>query len=124
MARRDTFYDDLPVADRFALMADPAHYAQVPRGWLVGVADIVQSTRLVAAGRYKTVNMVVAAVISAVMNALEGRAFPFIFGGDGAGFAVWPGAQAKVRAALAAVVRWADAEFGITLRAALVPAGA
>ncbi len=32
-----------------------------------------------------------AAVIAAVTNALEGREFPFVFGGDGASFAVSPG---------------------------------
>ena len=32
-----------------------------------------------------------AAVIAAVTNALDGREFPFVFGGDGASFAVSPG---------------------------------
>ena len=31
-----------------------------------------------------------ASVIAAVTNALEGREFPFVFGGDGASFAVSP----------------------------------
>ena len=123
MAQSDSFYDDLPASNRFADMADGSHYALLPDDWLVGVSDIVDSTGLVAAGKYKTVNMVGAAVISAVMNAVDGRAFPFVFGGDGAAFAIWPSAEAEVQAALAATCRWAEEEFGITLRAALVPAG-
>ena len=49
----------------------------------VGVADIVESTRAIANQRYKAVNMAGAAVIAAVTNALDGREFPFVFGGDG-----------------------------------------
>lgn len=122
MSQSDSFYDDLPSSDRFADMADSARYTRLPDDWLVGVSDIVNSTGLVAAGKYKTVNMVGAAVISAAMNAVDGRAFPFIFGGDGAAFAIWPGAAETVRAALAATQRWAEEEFGIALRTALVPA--
>ena len=124
MSQSARFYDELPPRSDFARMADPAQFSDLPGDWLVGVSDVQGSTQLVAEGKYKTVNMVGAAVISAVMNALGGRAFPFIFGGDGAGFAVWPGAETEVRAALAAVARWADAEFGIVLRVALVPAAA
>lgn len=123
MFQSAAFYDDLTACTRFDEMADPARFVDVPKDWLIGVSDIVDSTGLVAAGRYKTVNMVGAAVISAVMNALKGRAFPFIFGGDGAAFAIWPETRAVVQEALAATQTWAMAEFGITLRAALVPAG-
>ncbi|WP_050927973.1 DUF3095 domain-containing protein [Aestuariivita boseongensis] len=122
MSGSEPFFDDLPPCLDFRDLADPKHYAALPGDWLVGVSDIVQSTQLVDAGMYKTVNMVGAAVISAVMNALGGRSFPFIFGGDGAGFAIWPGAEESVADALSATVRWAKAEFDITLRAALVPA--
>jgi hypothetical protein len=118
----DDFYETLPASDRFADMAEPERFAPLPEDWLVGVSDIAGSTGLIEAGRYKTVNMVGAAVISAVMNALDGAPFPFIFGGDGAGFAVWPGAEDRVRSALAATARWAMSEFGITLLVALVPA--
>ena len=118
------FYDALPRVDAFADLTDPARYTPLPQDWWIGAADIVGSTALVAEGRYKTVNMAGAAVISAVMNALEGRAFPFVFGGDGAGFAVPPEDRARVTEALARVVRWADAEFGIGMRAAIVPVDA
>lgn len=116
------FFDTLPVSDRFDDMADAARFRDLPDDWLIGLADVAGSTALVAQGRYKTVNMVGAAVIAAMKNALPGQAFPFVFAGDGASFAVWPGAADDARAALAALVRWADEAFGIRLRAALVPA--
>ena len=47
-------------------------------------------TQAIANGRYKAVNMVGAGVIAAVANALGRRPFPFVFGGDGASFAVSP----------------------------------
>ena len=122
MVASDAFYESLPPSPRFNEMANPEQFSELPADWVVGVSDVVQSTQLVADGKYKTVNMVGAAVIAAVMNTVEGRAFPFIFGGDGASFAVWPDAASKVADALAAVRRWADTEFGITLRTALVPA--
>ncbi len=90
---------------------------------MIGAADIANSTGEVAAGRYKMVNMAGAAVISAMMNALEGRAFPFVFGGDGAGFAIPPQDAEVAQGALAAVRRWARAEFNLSMRAALVPVG-
>jgi hypothetical protein len=120
MAQADGFYDALPRVASFSQLTDASLYTGVPQGWFVGVADIAGSTREVAAGRYKVVNMVGAAVISALMNALGGRAFPFVFGGDGAGFAIGPDDADIANDALAAVSRWAAREFGITLRVALI----
>ena len=72
----------------------------------IGVADIVESTKAIAEARYKAVNMAGAAVIAAVTNALEGREFPFVFGGDGASFAVSPDDLERAREALAATAAW------------------
>lgn len=121
MGKTDPFYNTLPRRRAFEELTDAAQYAPLPEDWVIGVSDVVNSTGLVAAGQYKTVNMVGAAVISAVMNALEGAAFPFVFGGDGASFAVAPRDADVVRDALARVARWAQAEFDVGLRVALVP---
>lgn len=115
------FYDHLPRQTSFGRMTDADCYHALPDDWHIGVADIVGSTVHVAEGRYKTVNMVGAAVISAVMNALSGRAFPFAFGGDGAGFAVGGCDAERARRALAATAVWARTEFGLEMRTALVP---
>ncbi len=89
------FYAALPVIDSFARLNDQAVYAPLPPGWVLGLSDIVQSTAAVAAGRYKVVNTAAASVIAAVSNALGEGDFPFVFGGDGASFAV-PGEQAAL----------------------------
>ena len=117
----DSLYDDLALHTEFSDLADPNGFNLVAQDWLIGVADVVDSTSEIAAGRYKTVNMVGAAVISAVINTIAPKSFPFVFSGDGAGFAVWPGARDQVAAALAAVQVWSRREFGIRLRVALVP---
>ena len=91
MSSGEDFYGRIPVFRGFADLMDPALYAPLPDDWSIGLADIVQSTQAIAAQRYKAVNMAGAAVIAAVTNALDGREFPFVFGGDGASFAVAPG---------------------------------
>ena len=89
----DGFYAGLPVFRDFTHVMDPALFRPLPDDWVVGAADVVQSTKAIAENRYKAVNMAGAAVIVAVTNALGDREFPFVFGGDGASFAV-PGADA------------------------------
>lgn len=74
-----SYYDTLPKRTSFGEMTDPANYMSLPDDWVVGVSDIVGSTLAVAAGRYKTVNMIGAAVISAQINGAQGRDFPYIF---------------------------------------------
>src|SRR5215207_3871141 len=98
----DSFYGTIPVFRGFASLMDPKLYSPLPDDWSIGVADIVESTRAIANQRYKAVNMAGASVIAAVTNALEGREFPFVFGGDGASFAVAPGDLDTAREALAA----------------------
>jgi hypothetical protein len=65
-----------------------------------------------------------AAVIAAVTNALEGREFPFVFGGDGASFAVSPQDAVRARDALAATAAWVKDDLDLAMRVALVPIAA
>ena len=116
-----SFYTALPVLRGFRSLMDPARYTPLPDDWTVGIADVVESTKAIAQKRYKAVNMAGAAVIAAITNALEGREFPFVFGGDGASFAVAPRDAQTAREALAATAAWADGELGLTLRVALIP---
>src|SRR5437879_1182092 len=117
----DTFYGSIPVFRGFSSLMDPALYSPLPDDWSIGVADIVESTRAIAEARYKAVNMAGAAVIAAVTNALEGREFPFVFGGDGASFAVSPDDFARARDALAATAIWVKDDLNLAMRVALVP---
>ena len=72
----DGFYASLPVFRDFTQVMDPALFRPLPDDWVVGVADVVQSTKAIAENRYKAVNMAGAAVIVAVTNALADRDFP------------------------------------------------
>jgi hypothetical protein len=110
------FYDQLPRYEAFSDLADPAQYTPLPEDWVVGTCDIVGSTKAIAAGKYKTVNMIGAAVISAQINGAGGRAFPYVFGGDGAAFAHPAEFADQAAAALAAVQLWAREEFDMGLR--------
>ena len=120
----DTFYGGIRVFRGFTRLMDPALYSPLPDDWVVGVADIVESTKAIAARRYKAVNMAGAAVIAAVTNALEGREFPFAFGGDGASFAVSADDLERAREALAATASWVRQDLDLVMRVALVPVSA
>src|ERR1700758_3286282 len=120
----DKFYSAVPVFRRFVRLMDPALYVSLPDDWSIGVADIVESTKAIAQARYKAVNVAGAAVIAAVTNALDGREFPFVFGGDGASFAVSRGDLDHARDALAATATWVKESLNLVMRVALVPVAA
>src|ERR1700686_3184896 len=120
----ERFYGRIPVFRGFSKLMDPALYSPLPDDWTIGVADIVESTKAIAEARYKAVNMAGAAVIAAVTNALDGREFPFVFGGDGASFAVSPDDLARTRDALAATAIWVEESLNLMMRVALVPVAA
>lgn len=119
-----SFYGSIPVFRGFTSLMEPKLYSPLPEDWSVGVADIVDSTKAIAAQRYKAVNMAGAAVIAAVTNALAGREFPFVFGGDGASFAVAPADLDAAREALAATATWVREDLDLKMRVALVPVSA
>jgi Protein of unknown function (DUF3095) len=120
----DNFYGTIPVFRGFTRLMEPSLYSPLPDDWSIGVADIVESTKAIAQARYKAVNMAGAAIIAAVTNALEGREFPFVFGGDGASFAVAPDDLARARQALAATAAWVKEDLDLQMRVALVPLAA
>src|SRR3954463_9031418 len=113
-------YAHLSVFDDFARLTDPALYTSLPDEWVLGISDIVQSTAAIAAGRYKVVNTAAAAIIAAVANALGVHDFPFVFGGDGASFALSSEHAELARAALASVAAWVRDELELQMRVALV----
>ena len=120
MSGSENFYDQVPVFRGFPRLMDESLYRPLPQDWLIGSADVVASTKAIRENRYKAVNMAGAAVIASVSNAL-GRDFPFVFGGDGASFAVPPQWADTARAALAATLCWTREELSLELRGAMVP---
>jgi hypothetical protein len=117
----------LPKIDDFGRDGvDPSHYARLPDDWSLAVADIVGSTKLAAAGRDKDVNFVAGGAVAVLSEAVRRDADPVAcqFGGDGAIAAVPPDRVDATRAALGALAHWAGDEYGVTLRAGLVPVAA
>lgn len=115
------YYSQLPIFEGFANIVDPAMYRPLPDDWLVGLTDVVDSTQAIESGRYKSVNTAGASVIAAVTNALQGRKFPYAFGGDGASFVVSAADASLARQALAATAAWVRDDLELELRTALVP---
>src|SRR6476659_1224419 len=113
-------YEYVPVFRDFTNVADEACFTPMPDDWVVGVADVQQSTEAIRQNRYKAVNMAGAAVIASVANALKNRDFPFVFGGDGASFAVPSTDAALARQALAETATWVTEDLGLTLRIGMV----
>jgi hypothetical protein len=118
------FYAAIPIFDSFADVMKPSSYRPLPEDWVVGFSDVVGSTKAIAQGRYKAVNMVGAGVIAAVANALQRRPFPFVFGGDGASFAVSAADAPLAAEALQAMAVFAREELEMALRVATVPIAA
>ncbi len=115
------FYSAIPVFGDFGRLMEPSLYRPLPDGWLIGIADIVRSTDAIADRRYKAVNMAGAAVIAAMTNAMKLRDFPFVFGGDGASFAVAAADREIAERALSETAAWVEEALHLTMRIALVP---
>jgi hypothetical protein len=114
------FYQQVPVFREFSRVADEACFRPLPDDWMVGVADVAQSTKAIRENRYKAVNMAGAAVIASVANALKPRDFPFVFGGDGASFAVPAADAALARRALAETATWVAEDLDLSLRIGMI----
>ncbi len=117
-------YANQPTFNAFERVVDPSVFEAVPTDSFVGLSDIVSSTAAIAAGRYKAVNMAGAAMISAIMNALGHRNFPFVFGGDGSSCVVTAAEAARVQDAMARTARWVGEDLDLEMRVALVPVSA
>jgi len=116
-----TFYAGIEPFTEFAEVADPARYVAAPDDWIVVLADIKGSTAAARAGRYKDVNLVGAACITATLNVTPGLDLPYAFGGDGATVLIPPRARDRVAGALRRTRRLARDGFALELRAGLVP---
>nr|WP_295985427.1 DUF3095 domain-containing protein [uncultured Agrobacterium sp.] len=121
IAADDAFLTGLPVFRHFEDVADPALYRALPSGWGLAIADIVDSTAAIGAGRYKAVNMAGAAVISGISNSLGRHDLPFVFGGDGAAVAVPADGLPLAGRTLSNVQRWVKDDLDLAMRVALVP---
>ena len=114
------FYHDLPVLESFAEAIETDRHAQVPGDWWIVIADVIDSTKAIEAGAYKKVNTVGVACIAAVVNVDRSVDMPFVFGGDGATFAVPDALRERAIPALREAQRLSRENFDLSLRVGLV----
>jgi hypothetical protein len=117
----DPFYEDLGSFDNFADVSNLSLYTPAPDDWYVVIADIKGSTAAITEGRYKDVNMVGAACITAILNATRAHEIPYVFGGDGATLMVPAESLERVKLALLKTKNLAQSRFGLSLRIGAVP---
>jgi hypothetical protein len=115
------FYANLPLLTEFGDVGRQESYAPLPGDWHVVMCDVRNSTAAVEAGRYKNVNTLGAAVITAMLNAAGSTEIPFIFEGDGAMLCVPPELLHSARAALLQTQALARKSFELDLRIAAMP---
>jgi hypothetical protein len=117
----ENFYAALPVITDFEAVTRAESFGVLPADWHVVFCDVRNSTAAVASGKYRNVNSIGAAAITAVINAAGGVDIPFSFEGDGAVLCVPPRLLGAARAALARTREVARDAFGLDLRIATVP---
>jgi hypothetical protein len=115
------FYANLPLLTEFSDVGRQESYVPLPGDWHVVMCDVRNSTAAVEAGRYKNVNTLGAAVITAMLNAAGDTQIPFIFEGDGAMLCVPPELLNSARAALLQTQALARKSFELDLRIATMP---
>jgi hypothetical protein len=93
----------------------------LPEDWVVFVADIKNSTHAIEQGKYKEVNLIGVASITLSIQALSNLEFPFVFGGDGASLCIPPQHAELISTELAKLIRFAEDNFSLQLRVAMIP---
>lgn len=101
-----------------------SHYHELPDDWTLLVTDVVGSTKAIAAGKYKDVNMVGAASIITAINVSDGLPLPFVFGGDGSLIAVPPNLLESAVEETRRLQNTSQEIFCLKLRAAAIPVSA
>jgi len=119
----EDFYRNLKGFAEFRDVTDLSLFRPLPDDWCIVLADIKGSTKAIEEGRYKDVNMMGAACITAVINVLPEIGIPYVFGGDGATLAVPASAAPAVKRVLGAARALSGNRFGLDLRAGIVPVG-
>ena len=117
----DRYYAELPVITDFAAVTRAGSYAALPDDWHLALCDVRDSTAAVEAGKYKNVNTLGAAAITAALNAAGDLEIPFSFEGDGCVLCVPARLLDDIRGALAKTREVGTDGFGLDLRIATVP---
>lgn len=118
----EEFLQSIPLLDSFFQAANPDHYISLPNNWFIAVTDIENSTEAIEKGNYRSVNILGASPIAALLNLFKEKTLPYSFGGDGSLVCIPPQNLKKVRRVLATCRQIGLQEFDLKLRAALIPA--
>lgn len=117
----DHFYEELPVIDDFSGASDFDNYHDLPRDWHVVATDIVNSTTAIQNDNYKSVNILGASPIAAMLNLTDKNAIPFVFGGDGSLLCIPPSLLKEAKEILASCRNIGTNAYNLELRAAIIP---
>lgn len=117
----DSFYAELEPFRKFDDFVDVDAYTRLPDDWLVLCADVRGSTKAIEAGRYKDVNLIGAACITAILNISGDTEVPFVFGGDGATIIIPPSLRHAAEHQLVALAEMAHSKFQLDLRVGVIP---
>jgi hypothetical protein len=121
MSTRKTFYEAIPPMHRIAEMTRADRYYDVPADWEIVIVDVKGSTKAIQAGRYKDVNGLAAASITAMLNLIPESDIPFVFGGDGATILLPPELVERAKKALRATRALARESFNLELWTGVIP---
>lgn len=121
MHATQNFFKNMEAVAGFSNIFYSRHHVCVPEDWYVVIADVKGSTEAVSKGHYKSVNMVGASCIIAVLNEVGDTDIPYIFGGDGASFLIPEHLIEAVSLALQDTKSMAMDVFGLHLRVGAVP---
>jgi hypothetical protein len=95
-------------------------FSPVPENWVVLLFDIVGSTKAVAAGAYKQVNMVGAMCVASALRHFGRNDVPFVFGGDGATILIEESWLPAYKEKIQSVIDRSRREFGLEIRVGYV----
>jgi hypothetical protein len=115
------FFERIPPIKSIKEITNLTLYYDAPADWYIAVTDVVNSTKAIEDGKYKDVNAIAAAAITALINQVPGIDLPFVFGGDGATILLPAEVIPEAWKSLLATQQLARDAFGLELRAGLIP---
>ncbi|MDX2078838.1 MAG: DUF3095 domain-containing protein [bacterium] len=121
MTEELSFFQSIPAIHSISEITDLDHYYDVPADWHIVITDVRGSTQAIEQGRYRDVNSVAAASITAMLNNVKRIDIPFVFGGDGATILIPYSMVAEAQQALLATQALAREQFNLDLRVGIIP---
>lgn len=116
----ENFYTTLKSFKDYGNFLDNDNYQRVPSSWWILLTDVKNSTKAVAEGKFRDVNMVGALAITAVENAIKEKV-PFVFGGDGSTILVPEHLKDRAIKCLQKAIYLSQEMYGLELRVGALP---